>query len=690
MGALSGLRALALVLLAAISLFTAESQFAQPLRFAVFDAYQRWFPLKRKLAPVRVVVIDEKTIAALGQWPWPRTRMADLVNRIAAYQPLAIGLDLIFPEPDRLSPEAMLDELPFLPSSVKRILQGLPTNDDRFAEAIVKSDVVLGISAETVADARFPRAPRPSPVVITENAAGKLRSYPGHIASIDPMDGAAAGRGVMNSTQERVIRQAPLLAIVQGTPVPSLAVETFRVAVAEPVRVSPLGSGLATLSVGQWQVPMQDDGHTWIRFSPYEPDKIAISALTVMSREAPLDALKDHIVLVGVSGLGVLDYQATARGEFVPGVFIHAQVIENLYNKVALVRPDWAPRAEAAALVLFGLLLVVFVPRLSALQSINAAIAMIVLLAGTGLIAFVYFSLLLDPLWPIIGILAVFVSVVVGALSRSEGQRRLLREEAAHMAGEVDAARRIQMGLLPDPDEVLPQDRRFSLAATLEPARTVGGDFYDCFMVDENRLFFIVADVSGKGLPAALFMAAAKAHLKSTAVREREVGVVLTRAQDEIERENPEQLFVTAFAGALDVQTGILEYTNAGHEPPFRRTPAGKPERFGMPVGPPLCVVEDFVYPTERLQLEAGQWVVLVTDGATEAMNPAREFFGLERLRTSLAWMPRESSAKELIRKLNEDVKKFAAGAEPADDLTLMALRWEGGGASQGKVLSER
>src|SRR5205814_9496496 len=128
-----------------------------------------------------------------------------------------------------------------------------------------------------------------------------------------------------------------------------------------------------------------------------------------------------------------------------------------------------------------------------------------------------------DPAWPAIGSAAIFASVVVGTLSEAERQRRQLREEAAHIAGEVDAARRIQMGLLPDPSETLGNDRRFQIGALLEPARTVGGDFYDCFMIDRRRLFFVVADVSGKGLPAALFMASSKSHIKSAALREPDV-----------------------------------------------------------------------------------------------------------------------------------------------------------------------
>jgi serine phosphatase RsbU (regulator of sigma subunit) len=285
--------------------------------------------------------------------------------------------------------------------------------------------------------------------------------------------------------------------------------------------------------------------------------------------------------------------------------------------------------------------------------------------------------------------MAVFGSVVVGTLSEADRQRRQLREQAAHMAGEVNAARRIQMGLLPDPRETLGDDRRFRIAAALEPARTVGGDFYDCFMAGTDHLFFVVADVSGKGLPAALFMASVKSTIKSAALRGGEVGQILTRAQEEIAHENPEQLFVTIFAGQLDLRTGILEFCNAGHEPPFLRTPKGVPERLGSTGGPPLCVVEEFVYPTDRRQLATGEWLVLVTDGITEAMNPKREFFGIERLRTSLSWMPDPVEPSEIVRRLREDVARFADGAEAADDLTLVAVRWEGS-PEAGEVLERR
>jgi adenylate cyclase len=626
------------------------------------------------------VAIDEDDLRRYGQWPWPRTRMAELVTKIAQYKPVAIGVDIYFPDPDRYSPAAVAAEYPVLPEAVRRTLEAMPSNDAIFADAIRGRDVVLGLQGEETRDRRFPQPPRATPIVLAPDVEVSLRAFAGHIRSNDVIDSAAASRGLMNSGPvDQVIRQVPLVANVQGVLIPSLGVETLRLGLDAGMRVEPRPGGLLTLRMGAKTFSMQDNGTAWLRFGHHDETRFVV-AHEVMEGKVNPEALRDHVVLVGINGLGVLDFKTTPLGEFVPGVEIHAQVIENVYNGVELLRPTIAPRIEAAVLLACGFILIAFVPRMSALQGINLAFGLVVLMLGAGVVSFLHFSLLFDPAWPAIGTAAVFVSVVVGNLSEAERQRRQLREQAARMAGEVDAARRIQMGLLPDPRETLGSDRRFRVAALLEPARTVGGDFYDCFMIDADHLFIVVADVSGKGLPAALFMAAVKSHIKSAALRGGSVGKMLDHAQAEIQLENPEQLFVTAFAANVDVRTGEIEFANAGHEPPFLRSLHGAPERMGSPGGPPLCVVDDYEFPSDRRQLTHGDWLFVMTDGATEAMNPKREFFGIERLRTSLSWMPEDATPQDLVKRMRDDVSRFAAGAEIADDITLLALRWDGAG----------
>jgi serine phosphatase RsbU (regulator of sigma subunit)/CHASE2 domain-containing sensor protein len=673
-----------LVLLGALTLFIVLAPIGNGLRNVVFDGYQRFFPLERETNPVAVVAIDEEALARYGQWPWPRTRIAELITRISEHQPAAIGLDLLFSEPDRFSPAMMAAEMPILPTNLAHALQALPSNDQQLADAIRGKNVVLGIGSNSYPDSRFASPPRAAPIVIRGGNTANVTSQPGHIGNLAVIDEAAAGRGLMDSGQpDQVVRVVPLIERVQGVLVPSLGLETLRVALGAGLRIDDAPAGLMTIRFDQVSARVQDDGSTWLRIGRELPDML--SAYEVLSGKVDPDRIRNKVVLVGISGLGVQDFKTTPLGEFVPGVTLHAQVIENLINGVGLVRPAMMIYLEALIFIVSGLLLIWFVPRLSALQGINLVIVLVLVPVFAGVVAFRHFHMLFDYAWPAIGVFAVFGSVVVGTLSEAERQRRVLREQAAHMAGEVDAARRIQMGLLPDPKEALGDDRRFKLAALLEPARTVGGDFYDCFLIDPDRVFFVVADVSGKGLPAALFMAAVKSILKSAALRGGSVGEMLTRAQEEIDRENPEALFVTAFAAILDAATGTLQYSSAGHEPPFVRTPRGAPERFSTPQGPPLCVVPAFDYPSGVRRMQPGEWLCVVTDGATEAMDPNRNFFGLERLRASLGWMPEDVDPAELVRRLNDDVKRFTAGAEPADDITLLAVRWYGTPAPSGR-----
>ncbi|MGE5616282.1 MAG: CHASE2 domain-containing protein, partial [Bacillota bacterium] len=528
---------LALVLLAVLALLVARTHtVVEEIHHLVFDGYQRLFPLERLSHPVTIVVIDEPSLARYGQWPWPRTRVAELVSRIAAARPAAIGLDLFFPEPDRFSPEAIAREVPSLPPELAAWLAKQPSNDARFAEALGAAPVVLGIAAGEP-DPRFPNPPQSSPARLVGDV--RLQKYAGHIQSIEAIDRAAKSRGLINAgPRDQVVRHVPYVASVQGSIVPSLGVETLRVALGAPTLALTQHEHFLELQYGEVRTRVQGDGEAWLRMGPHDPDRF-VSAHDVLSGRFNAEGLRDKVVLVGNTGLGLLDFKTTPLGEFVPGVEIHAQIVENLYDGVSLVRPAMAEMIESGTLVFCGLLVILLVPRLTALEGANMVAGLVVLMIGGGLIAFRNYGMLLDPVSPVLGLLGVFGTIVVGTLSITERQRLQLREQAARVAVEMDAARRIQMGLLPDPKESEAGDERLRLAALLEPARTVGGDFYDCFRLDADSVFVVVGDVSGKGLPAALFMAAAKSQLKNAALGGGEPGDILTRAQAEIARENP-------------------------------------------------------------------------------------------------------------------------------------------------------
>ena len=617
----------------------------------------------RDSAPVTIVEIDERALAEHGQWPWPRSRLAALIDRISAADPAAIGLDLLFPEPDRYSPAALAGLLPQLPDDVSRRLRGLPGNDELFARSLRGRPTVLAVAGMEL------QAPRAEP---------PLAQYKSRLSSIPELSRAAAGEGLISaSSLTQVVRRVPAVARVEEAVVPTLGIEMLRVAIcAPPVRLAPRPGDLLELGVGELRVPLQRDGTLWLRYSPHDPQRF-VSAAAVLEGSADPELLRGKLVLVGVTGLALVDHVATPLGERVPGVETHAQLIEQVFDRLRFVRPGWAPWLEAGMLLAAGGLLLFVVPARRVRVSLAALVALVPAIAGVALGAFSQ-GILVDYAWPAIGVALVFAVLLAASLSEADRQRRALREAAARAAGELAAARRIQMGLLPDLGALSRTLPGLEVTGFLEPARTVGGDFYDCVPIDTGRVYFVVGDVAGKGMPAALFMALSKAVLKSAAARRLDAGALLSEAAAEIDRDNSEQLFVTAFAGLLDLSSGELEYANAGHEPPYLLAPGQPATRLPHAGGPPLCTVAGYRYRSERLRLAPGACLCVLTDGVTEALDERGELYGAARVEKTLKSLAPENAPGSVLEALREDVKRFAGSAPLADDVTLVALRWRG------------
>jgi serine phosphatase RsbU (regulator of sigma subunit)/CHASE2 domain-containing sensor protein len=613
-------------------------------------------PRQRIGAPAVIVEIDERTLDAKGQWPWPRTVFAELIEAIADAKPASIGVDLLFVEPDRST----------------------PTADAQLAKAVHGNNVVMGIAGLERRDRRFPFPPQVAPVKVSSMRDLPLRKYDGHLASRPEINKAAAGRGLLSADlTDRIVRRVPFVARIGNVIVPALSLESLRVAIgAQALRIDDRGGERLEVVLGDVTIPLQSDGSFYVYFSPHDPERF-VSAADVFSGDAAAELLAGKVVLIGVSGLGLLDYQATPLGERIPGVEVHAQIIEQIFDGVYLRRPGGAAWIEALALLIAGLLFIFFVPDVRPSTRALLLAGSLAAMIGGALLAF-RFGLLFNAAAPAFGTLLFFGAVIAATLAEADRQRRLLREAQARVAGELEAARRIQMGLLPSPKERFAGEKRFSVAALLEPARTVGGDFYDCFMLDDDKLFFVVGDVSGKGLASSLFMALSKALLKSIALRRGDdPALMLARASKEINRDNRESLFVTAFAGVLDAKTGRLVVCNAGHEPAVVCRADGKPERSRDPGGPPLCVIRDFTYQSVAHTLGPGEWFCVITDGVTEAMDERYKLYGGPRVLETLSGL-QAASPEVVIAALNDDVRRFAGGAEQSDDITLLCVRWNG------------
>jgi sigma-B regulation protein RsbU (phosphoserine phosphatase) len=279
-----------------------------------------------------------------------------------------------------------------------------------------------------------------------------------------------------------------------------------------------------------------------------------------------------------------------------------------------------------------------------------------------------------------IGTLAASFNEMTRRLNESIEDLKHTTAAKERIESELQIAHEIQMSMVPKIFPPFPDRSELDIFATLVPAKEVGGDFYDFFFIDENHLCFAVGDVSGKGVPASLFMAVTKTLFKSTTVTGATPGEILARLNAEICRDNDSCMFVTLFCAILNIRSGEIAYSNGGHNPPYYLHQTGvSPLQEAR--GRALGIVEQSPYSSGRLVLNPGEALLLYTDGVTEAMDRNESLYSDQRLERFLE-TSRESSPRQMIGELVDDVKRFAGGAAQSDDITALALRYFGATAT--------
>ncbi len=238
-------------------------------------------------------------------------------------------------------------------------------------------------------------------------------------------------------------------------------------------------------------------------------------------------------------------------------------------------------------------------------------------------------------------------------------------------------ASEIQASMLPRIFPPFPDRKEFDIFAVMEPAKEVGGDFYDFFFVDTNKFCFLIGDVSGKGVPAALFMAILKTLIKMEAQRGFSPAEVFSRINNSIVTENETSMFATLFCVLLDIETGEVEYSNAGHNPPFICTASNGVKYVDVPKGFVVGPMPGIKFENKKMILKSGDAFFLYTDGVTEAMNPEEQMFSEKRLKDTLDKL-KEKKTEDIIHAIREDIKLFVKESIQSDDITMLALRFKG------------
>jgi len=386
------------------------------LRHKSFDIYQLIHPRVTRQDLVSIIDIDERSLRVLGQWPWPRTVLADMVSKIAERGGKIIGFDVLFPEPDRSSPEVAAETFQGLDHATREKLRRLPSNDLVFADAIRSSKVVLGQSGYRVSGT----APVTRPSIQTGIATlgpdprAFLVDFPHLLRNLPVLDEAAQGHGIFSIAPERdgTVRRVPIVAVASGTVVPSLSLEMLRVAAgSDAILIKTDAAGIRSVGIQDLEIPTDGKGRVWIHFSPPDRGKY-ISALDLMQGGGLADSLAGKMVLIGTSAAGLLDLKVTPIDPALPGVELHAQLLESALTGSTLSRPGYTAFIELALTTLLSLFLIALAPKVNAgtLLVLGGATAAVTL--GLSWYCFTVLDLLIDYTFPLISSVLVYAVMV--------------------------------------------------------------------------------------------------------------------------------------------------------------------------------------------------------------------------------------------------------------------------------------
>jgi adenylate cyclase len=407
------------------------------LRERVFDAYQRWKPREYLPSPVRVIDIDEESLSKIGQWPWPRTYIAELINRLREQGAAVVAFDMLFAEPDRTSPARVIPLWEDIPE-LQRWAGRLQDHDDVLAAAVSAGGVVTGF-ALTDGEGGSTPVSKAGFAIAGENPRPFLPSYSAAVTTLPAIETLAAGNGALNVTidEDGVLRRVPLLVRLGDKIFPSLTPEALRVVQgASSYIVKSAGAsgeqnlgartGITHLRIGSIAAPTDSEGQFWVYYSKPQDERY-IPAWRVLEGTVERENIEGFIFLVGSSATGLQDLHATPLRNPQPGVVVQAQVLEQMIHQSFLTRPDWAKGAEILLMICLGAVVMVLGARIGPLWTAIIGGTAVATACAASWYAFSQYQMLLDPLFPSATVIAVYLVFSLLGHLRSEHEQRWVR-----------------------------------------------------------------------------------------------------------------------------------------------------------------------------------------------------------------------------------------------------------------------
>jgi adenylate cyclase len=434
------------VLAVAVGVRIASPDLLDRLSLICFDLYQRAAPRESGDVPIRIVGIDDNSLGKIGQWPWPRTVVAKLIGRLRDAGTAVVAFDIDFAEPDR-SPSKIAPPIAETDVHAEELERSSPASldpDQQLAAAMHTVPVVTGFILSRYGETR-PPASKAGFGFAGDDPLANVEAFPRAIPNLPRLEAAAAGNGFLNeySDWDHVVRRVPLILKLGDQPYPSLAAEALRLALGAHTYIGRAAgangeqnfgkkTGLTAVRIGPVTIPTDAAGRVWLHYAPPRSDRF-VSAADVLDGTIDRKDFAGHIVLVGITAEGVTnDLQATPIAPDVPGVEIHAQLIEQVLRGAFLIRPDWAVGAETLFTLLIGTGLIFGLPRIGAMPSAGVGIAAMGAAIGTSWLAFRHAQLLIDPVYPSAVIAIIYLVASLLGYLRTETRQRQIRHAFSH------------------------------------------------------------------------------------------------------------------------------------------------------------------------------------------------------------------------------------------------------------------
>ena len=406
----------------------------EELRLRSFDFFQTTSPRDSAVRPVVIVDIDESSLSAFGQWPWPRTILADLLTRLYEWQAAAIAFDVIFPEPDRSSLNEAVKHFRDLDDDTRGRLLHLPSNDEVFAQAIGRGNVVLGQAGINAFHPRsLEKPPETAFATVGPDPSPYLIAFPYILRNLPKLEQAAVGHGLISIRTERdgMVRRVPIVMQAEDKIVPALTLDLLRVATgSSTIMIRTDESGIQSVAVPGLELPTDRNGRIWVYFGPHDKARF-VSAKDVVEGNVAPERFAGKLVLVGTSAIGLLDVKTTPVLSAMPGVEVHAQLLEAALTNSLLVAPSYAIVVEMIGALIGGGVLALLAPAASVLMLFASAALAAAAFVAASWILFSRYQMLFDATFPLIATLSVYMSMVLMGYFREQLDRRRIRSAFA-------------------------------------------------------------------------------------------------------------------------------------------------------------------------------------------------------------------------------------------------------------------